>query len=1073
MSGHFWKPHSRNAFLDDTMLPEEFVQSITSRKKVMQSTVGPYHILRQIGHGGMGSVYMAEQRHPVRRMVAIKVIRQGLDSRDVVRRFHQEQRTLAMMDHPNIARVLDASITESGVSYFVMELVNGIPILAFCEEHPLDVEQRLRLFIDCCQAIQHAHQKGIIHRDIKPSNVMVTLQDGQPVVKVIDFGIAKAFATDNPEPMRSGNTFATQLGEFLGTPQYMSPEQAALDGVPLDTRTDIYSLGALLYAILTGGPPFDSTRLRQATFDEIRQIVREEDPLRPSVQVRVRAAAQDTAGNSGLSTTLRRLSQRLSGDLDCIVMKALEKDRERRYSTVNDLAEDIRSFLDNKPIHARAPTAIYTLRKLTQRHRSLVLGTVSAVLCLLVGATAALVQANRASIEANRATVAEAVANRERDAAVDARKIMAETLYASDLRLASAATIAKDAVTANDALQRHVPKPGETDPRSFDWHFLAAQNRIETRELLKSQKALYAMCRISGGTQIACCGMDGTIWILDELTGKLLHTIQADQGEVNGLASSPDGTILASAGDDGTIAFWDAATGAAKGRFPAHTRQAFQVAFSVDGQRMATCGNEPGVKIWTVSDHALLCEIPSGGRALECLAVSVHDDLAFGAEGGIVTLTKMPTTVGEVPQLRTMSDGSIEHCSAVAFSPDGRFLAAGRINGKVIVEAVDPALTDLREEFLLSDAVNSLSFSADGRSIGAGALDGAVSLLNLRIGDENGYRLTVHDSISDLAGNPLDGDGDGVAGGTWRSDSVSNSPFTMAEHPSDGETHQINPVMAESESNEALARQSHAHGLPILFRAEPAFVKGMLPRNTRIVTLEFSTPMANANDTRHYEFHLARNQNFAADDRLVIPDSANIDGAVVTLTLPESRTGSIPGNATHHHIQSWPLHTGSAACVLFSQNDDGVLSVGTDGRCRRVTTERRGAVELVASHAEDCEFGNNGRLLIRDHISQTGYLFPGRAAGHFVEHRHRRDAHTDDVETENRQTYRHGVFRCPRRDSRHDHSAVVSQSSGIRSCLDGQLGMSGRQCERSRQMNGFWRLKPRQFVTGSLQNSLP
>ncbi len=701
--------YSQNAFLDHTMLPEELARSIASANaKRMDATVGPYHILKQIGCGGMGSVYMAEQLHPVRRMVAIKVIRPGLDSRDVVRRFHQEQRTLAMMDHPNIARVLDASITESGVSYFVMELVNGIPILAFCEEHPLDVEQRLRLFIDCCQAIQHAHQKGIIHRDIKPSNVMVTLQDGQPLVKVIDFGIAKAFATDNPGSMRSGNTFATQLGEFLGTPQYMSPEQAALDGVPLDTRTDIYSLGALLYAILTGGPPFDSTRLRQATFDEIRQIVREEDPLRPSVQIRARAAAQDTAGNSGLSSTLRRLSQRLSGDLDCIVMKALEKDRERRYSTVNDLAEDIQSFLDNMPIHARAPTAIYTLRKLTQRHSSLVLGTVSAVLCLLVGATAALVQANRAS-------KAEAVANRERDAAVDARETMAETLYASDLRLASAATIDRDAVTANDALTRHVPKPGEPDRRSFDWHFLAARNSIKTQELFRSDKALYAMCRICGGSQIACCGMDGTIWIFDELNGKLLHTIHAEQGEVNGLASSPDGTILASAGDDGTIAFWDVATGAAKDRFLAHTRQAFQAGFSVDGQRIATCGNEPGVRIWTVADRGLLCEIPSGGHDLECLAVSIHDDLAFGAEGGLVTLTRMPTTAGEVPHLRTMSDVSMDHCAAVAFSPDGRFLAAGRIYGKVIVEAVDPAVTHLREEFLLSDAVNSLTFSADGR----------------------------------------------------------------------------------------------------------------------------------------------------------------------------------------------------------------------------------------------------------------------------------------------------------------------------------------------------------------------
>ncbi len=667
--------------------------------------IGPYHIRELIGRGGMGSVYMAEQLQPVRRKVAVKVIRPGLDNQDVIRRFHQEQRTLAMMDHPCIARVLDASITESGISYFVMELVSGIPILEYCETAAIDIEQRLRLFSDCCHAIQHAHQKGVIHRDIKPSNVLVTVLDQKPVIKVIDFGIAKAFEGEAAEKTSSGRTYITQLGEFLGTPQYMSPEQASMGEIPIDTRSDIYSLGTLLYAMLTGVPPFDTARIKRATFDEIRQIIRDEDPVLPSVRIRQRKTDGDTLLTN--DSTHRRLVSQLNGDLDCIVMKAMEKVPDRRYQSVGELIDDVQCFLESKPIQARPPSTLYTLSKLARRRQGVLISVALATTCLLTGLVFAIMQARRA---------------------IGAEQRMANLLYAADMRVATQATINRDSVVAREALTRQLPGSGNEDRRSFDWHFLNARNKIETRDLLKTGKPLYHLCRLNGTTQVACCGEEGIIRILDEIDGKLLHTIVAGQGEVNGVASSPDGSLLASAGDDGTIALWNAKRGELTTRFKAHQRQAFQVAWSPDGTQLATCGNENDVHVWSATDFQRLCTFPTE-HDLEYLAVSVNGDLAFGMEGGSVALTHFPRVSGELPVVMTMPAESDEHCAALAFSPNGRLLASGALSGKVTLHTV-PDLKRVRQ-ISLADAVNALTISADHRSCVAGLRNGAVFVVDL------------------------------------------------------------------------------------------------------------------------------------------------------------------------------------------------------------------------------------------------------------------------------------------------------------------------------------------------------
>ncbi|HXJ74843.1 MAG TPA: serine/threonine-protein kinase, partial [Candidatus Dormibacteraeota bacterium] len=308
---------------------------------------------------------MAEQEEPVRRRVALKVIKVGMDTKQVVARFEAERQALALMDHPNIAKVLDAGATEAGRPYFVMELVRGIKITEYCDQENLSTEQRLDLFIQVCQAVQHAHQKGIIHRDLKPSNILVADHDGVPVPKVIDFGVAKA-TTDQ---RLTDKTLFTAFEQFIGTPAYMSPEQARLSGLDIDTRTDIYSLGVLLYELLTGKTPLDQKELLASGLDEMRRTIREREPVRPSTRLSTMLEGELTTTAKHRRTDAPKLIHLLRGDLDWIVMKALEKDRARRYDTANGLAMDLQRYLTDEPVVARPPSKLYRFQKLARRNR--------------------------------------------------------------------------------------------------------------------------------------------------------------------------------------------------------------------------------------------------------------------------------------------------------------------------------------------------------------------------------------------------------------------------------------------------------------------------------------------------------------------------------------------------------------------------------------------------------------------------------------------------------------------------------------------------------------------------------
>lgn len=408
-AGDFLKGKGKEG-AQSTEVSEPQTRIVKPDSEELGTVIGRYKLLQQIGEGGFGIVYMAEQREPIRRKIALKIIKLGMDTKQVVARFEAERQALAMMDHTNIAKVLDGGATDTGRPYFVMELVRGVPVIEFCDENKLSTEDRLRLFIEVCQAIHHAHQKGVIHRDIKPSNILVTMHNDRAVPKVIDFGIAKATQHELTE-----KTVFTRYNEFMGTPAYMSPEQAQFSGLDIDTRTDIYSLGVLLCELLTGRTPFDSKELLNEGYDSLRKIIREKDPPKPSTQLstfssdELKMAAEKRQSDPG------RLWHTVRGDLDWIVLKSLEKDRSRRYESALALAGDVQNFLDDEPVSAVAPSVGYRFRKFARRNRKTLVASI-AVMASLIGGTVV------SSVMAYRAIHAEHTVRELLDKEFDARK---------------------------------------------------------------------------------------------------------------------------------------------------------------------------------------------------------------------------------------------------------------------------------------------------------------------------------------------------------------------------------------------------------------------------------------------------------------------------------------------------------------------------------------------------------------------------------------------------------------------------------------------------------------------------
>jgi eukaryotic-like serine/threonine-protein kinase len=563
--------------------------------------IGRYKLLQKIGEGGCGVVYMAEQEEPVRRRVALKIIKVGMDTRQVIARFEAERQALAMMDHPNIARVLDAGATETGRPFFVMDLVRGIRITDYCDQNKLSTDDRLTLFMQVCHAIQHAHQKGIIHRDIKPSNILVTLHGGQPVPVIIDFGIAKA-----TERRLTDKTLFTAFEQFIGTPAYMSPEQAEMSRLDIDTRSDIYALGVLLYELLTGKTPFDPKALLQSGLEEMRRTIREKEPKRPSTCLSTMLESDLTTVAQHRHSEPVRLIHRLRGDLDWIVMKCLEKDRTRRYETANGLALDIERHLRNEPVLARPPSKVYRFRKLVRRNKVAFAAGGAVALALIIGLAVSTYlfvrerEAYQRAVQAERqenalrfqAEKAQANADDQRRLAEENARRSRLNSYAADVYSAFLAFQSGNLGRAVDLLNHQVPQPGEEDLRGFEWRYLWQQAQGE--ELMSLPHPALVSCAVfSGrGPHLATASYDGVLRIWDLGTKRVLKAIPGFEQQFGWqyIAYSPDGKWLAGVRNQ-QLSVWDCSDPQIPVRYE-DSGPVRVIAFTPDGTRLVGWGDK-------------------------------------------------------------------------------------------------------------------------------------------------------------------------------------------------------------------------------------------------------------------------------------------------------------------------------------------------------------------------------------------------------------------------------------------------------------------------------------------------
>jgi WD40 repeat protein/serine/threonine protein kinase len=706
------------------------------------TTIGPYKLMEQIGEGGMGLVFVAEQQQPVRRKVALKVIKPGMDTREVIARFEAERQALALMDHPHIAQVLDAGVTASGRPYFVMELVKGVPITQFCDDNRLAPRQRLELFVRVCQAVQHAHQKGIIHRDIKPSNVLVASHDGTPVVKVIDFGVAKAVGRQLTE-----KTVYTGFNQMVGTPLYMSPEQAGMSGLDIDTRTDIYALGVLLYELLTGTTPFDKERLKEVSYDEFRRIIREEEPAKPSTRISTLAQAS-IAVSANRQSDPKRLSQLFRGELDWIVMKALEKARSRRYETASAFAADVQRYLDDEPVLACPPSAGYRLRKFVRRNQR-ALATLALLGVMLLVAVLAL-----------------GVSYVRTKAALEREK---ETIYVQQIALAERELAAGNVGHAEELLDdcpEHL--------RGWEWHFLKRQRYGNPPRPIEHPATVVRVAWSPDGRQFASICMDGTFQIWDARTGRVQHTLERQTvlvrvpttaGLCRGMAYSPDSRYLALARHDGIVQVWDvtieeATSGQLRHTLKGHKGPAWQVAFSPDSQTLASGGSDRTVRLWDMA----------GGQALPVFAVhpAAVKGVAFRPDGRSVVAACDDGTV-KVWERDTGRETFSFRGELVAypysawFSPDARRLAWACLDGVIKIWDTTTGRLEIDQQSNLHQC-RAVAFSPDGKRIALAGFDGTLRLLDAFTGREM-LTIFAHPSlVCDVSFSP---DGNKLASGSY------------------------------------------------------------------------------------------------------------------------------------------------------------------------------------------------------------------------------------------------------------------------------------------------------------------
>ncbi|MBI2926534.1 MAG: serine/threonine protein kinase [Verrucomicrobia bacterium] len=645
--------------------------------------IGRYKLLEKIGEGGFGDVWMAEQEDPVRRRVALKVIKLGMDTREVVARFEAERQALALMDHPSIARVFDGGATESGRPFFVMELVRGLPITKYCDEHRLGTPERLELFIQVCRAVQHAHQKGVTHRDLKPSNILVMELDGKAVPKVIDFGVARATAQRLTE-----KTLFTRFGQMIGTPAYMSPEQAGLGGLDIDTRSDIYSLGVLLYELLTSRTPFDARKLFEAGYEAILKTIREVDPPKPSTRLSTLSAEELRDIAAKRRAEPQKLGRLVRGELDWIVMKALEKERARRYETANAFARDLQHYLKQEPVAAAAPTLGYRMMKFARRHR-VAIATITAFGFVLLAATFVstwqafrATRAKQAAITAlenearsrHQAESERQRAENERQRAEASEKNAQRLLYVAKLNWIEQAWEQQNGRHVRALLEETSAYP----ERGFEWYYWRRQTSPyrygyrRTRPtpwwVLRGHRAPISSVAFSpDGQWVATGSWDRTAKIWEATSGQELRTLQGHMAEISSVAFSPEGRWIVTGSADKTARVWELSSGQELLTLQGHMAGISSVAFSPDGQRIVTGSGDQTAKLWDAANGQGLLTLK--GHAAEVTSIAFSPDgerIVTGSDDGTAKVWETDTG-REVLSLQ----GHAGKVQSVVFSPDG------------------------------------------------------------------------------------------------------------------------------------------------------------------------------------------------------------------------------------------------------------------------------------------------------------------------------------------------------------------------------------------------------------------